>query len=215
MFKGKVLLFSLLLVFATSLHAGDVDPCESDFGISCTEMRVSICPAGDFENIYDGCGTGSDYIWLYARDGSGDGIEDVPWTDYWLSACTPPEELVLCAAPFGADALTNAEGYTEISRSIAGGGCILTGGVSLSIQGKAIVDSPGCVAVTCHQIEIISPDLIADLIVNLSDFGKFGDAYGTTPVDLDWNSCCDFVQDDIINLSDFGFFGDHYGHVCF
>ncbi len=49
MFKGKVLLFSLLLVFATSLYAGDVDECESEAGTSCA-LRVSICPAGDFES---------------------------------------------------------------------------------------------------------------------------------------------------------------------
>ncbi|MBN2069926.1 MAG: hypothetical protein JW814_00605 [Candidatus Krumholzibacteriota bacterium] len=215
MFKGKVLLFSLLLVFATSLYAGDVDPCQSEFGVSCTGMRVSICPAGDFEWIYDGCGNGNDYIWLYARDASGNGIEGIPWTDYWMNACDPAQELSLCSAPFAADALTDEFGYTEISGRISGGGCILSGGIYLAIQGKTIVDMPGCVDVTCVDIQIISPDLIPTGEVDLSDFSIFGDAYNTADGDAMYDDCCDYNGDKIINLSDFAFFGEHYLHECF
>ncbi len=215
MFKGKVLLFSLLLVFATSLHAGDVDPCLSEFGASCVGMRVSICPAGDFEFIYDGCGNGNDYIWLYARDASGNGIEGIPWTDYWLNACDPAQELCLCASPFAADALTDEFGYTEISGRIAGGGCILSGGIYLAIQGKTLVDFPVCVEVTCVDIQIVSPDLTADCVVNLSDLGVFGLSYNKQAGDPGYDSCCDFNDDNKCNLSDFAFIGEHYQHACF
>ena len=215
MFKGKVLLFSLLLVFATSLYAGDVDPCRSEFGVSCVGMRVSICPAGDFEPIYEGCGGSDDFIWLNARDASGNGIQNVPWTDYWLNACDPAQELVLCSAPFGADLLTDEFGYTEISGRIAGGGCILTGGIYLAIQGKTIVDFPECLEVTCVDLQIISPDFIPNQAVDLSDFGIFGEAYNSTVGYPNYNDCCDFTGDSIVNLSDFGFFGEHYLHECF
>ena len=216
MFKGKVLLFSLLLVFATSLHAGDVDPCNSYFGISCVGMRVSICPAGDFEFIYDGCGTGSDYIYVYALDAGGLGIEGIPWTDYWLNACDPAQTLCLCASPFAADALTDEFGYTEFSGRIAGGGCILTGGIYLAIQGKTIVTlASGCLDVQCELVQIVSPDLTADCQVNLSDLGVFGLSYNKNLGDPGYDSCCDYNDDDKCNLSDFAFMGEHYQHVCF
>jgi len=215
MFKGKVLLFSLLLVFATSLYAGDVDPCQSEVGVSCTGMRVSICPAGDFEFISDGCGTGADYIYVYARDVSGVGIAGIPWTDYWMNACDPAQELCLCSAPFGADALTDANGYTTFSGRISGGGCVLTGGLWWSIQGKTLVDYPECVTTTCIDVQIVSPDLNADCASNLSDLGIFGGSYNTQLGDAGFNSCCDYNDDDKCNLSDFAFQGEHYQHVCF
>ena len=97
MFKGKVFLFSLLLVFATSLYAGDVDPCQSDWGVSCVGMRLLICPQGDMMAIADGCVIGGgDFLWLNARDSAGNGIQYVPWTDYWLTACNDPGDLLLC-----------------------------------------------------------------------------------------------------------------------
>ncbi|MBN2185600.1 MAG: hypothetical protein JW746_09760 [Candidatus Krumholzibacteriota bacterium] len=215
MFKGKVILFSLLLVFATSLYAGDVDPCQSEFGVSCVGMRVSICPAGDFEPIYDGCDTGGDFLWLIARDGDGNGIQNVPWTDYWLTSCDDPADLLLCSAPFGADLLTDEDGYTEISGRIAGGGCVLTGGVYLSIQGKAVVDMPECLVETCVDVQFISPDRLASYKVDLSDFGAFGDAYNSVLGDPEYDDCVDFTGDQVVNLSDFGFFGEHYEHECF
>lgn len=215
MFKGKVILFSLLLVFATSLYAGDVDPCQSEFGASCS-LRLSICPAGDFEFIYDGCGTGNDYLWLYARDILGNGVEGIPWTDYWLQACDPLQELCLCSSPFAADALTTDLGYAEISGRIAGGGCVLTDGIYLAIQGKQVLDTGNsCLTVQCVDIVIVSPDLNADCFVNLSDLGIFGIAYNTALGHASYDPCCDFNDDTNCNLSDFAFIGEHYQHECF
>jgi hypothetical protein len=63
MLRGKILFSSLLLVFATSVFAGDVSECKSTSSISFGHsLRVSICPAGDFKFIRDGAGTGIDYI---------------------------------------------------------------------------------------------------------------------------------------------------------
>ena len=216
MFKGKVLLFSLLLVFATSVYAGDVDPCQSEFGVSCVGMRVSICPAGDFEFIYDGCGTGADYIEVWVRDSSGNGIANIPFSDYWLNACDPAQELCLCSAPFGASALTDENGYTTIIGRIAGGGCILTGGIYLAVQGKPIVDDyPTCTNVHCEAVQIVSPDLNHDCVVNLSDLGMFGLSYNKPNGGAGYNDCCDLNDDTKCNLSDFAFMGEHYQHVCF
>lgn len=214
MFKGKVLLFSLLLVFATSVNAGDVNPCESEWGVSCTGMRVTICPAGDFEFIYDGCGTGDAYIELWARDGSGIGIQNIPPTDYWMNACLVAQELCLCSAPFGASQVTDVDGYTTIIGRIAGGGCILTGGLYLAIQGKTLVEDD-CITTACVDIQIVSPDITANCIVNLSDLNPFGLSYNLDLGEEGYNACCDFTDDEKCNLSDFSSFGQHYQHECF
>jgi hypothetical protein len=216
MFKGKVLLFSLLLVFATSLYAGEVDECLSSAGTSCSGMIVNICPQGDFEYIREGCGGDADYIWVEVLDGGGVGIEAIPWTDFWLNACDPGQELCLCASPVAADSLTNAAGRTTIGGRIAGGGCILSGGMYIAVQGKIIVENyPTCDITTCLDIEIHSPDFTGDCNVSLADFQPFTQSYNKADPDPLFNPCFDFNDDNAVSLSDFAFFAEHYQHVCF
>ena len=219
MFKGKVLLFSLLLVFATTAYAGDVDECLSDWGwgnVNCTTPRIAICPQGDFEFIREGCGSDNDYIWVQVLDSSGNGIPGVPWSDYWLQACDPAEELCLCANPIVADSLTNASGNTTITGRSSGGGCVIVGGLYLAIQGKIVVTvASGCIEIKCVIIIIVSVDLTADCQVNLSDLGVFGLSYNKALGAPGYNTCCDYNDDDICNLSDFAYMGAHYQHECF
>jgi hypothetical protein len=211
MFKGKVLLFSLLLVFATSLYAGDVDECWSEAGTSCA-LRVSVCPLGDFELIRGGCGGDADYIWVTVKDDLNVGIEGVPWTDYWMNACDAAQELCLMASPFAADSLTNANGETTFSGRIAAGGCILTGGMYVACQGKTFLDVATCTVPICIDIVIVSPDINVDCCVNLSDLTFFGQSYNKALGDDGYNPCCDYNDDDLCNLSDFSFLGEHYQH---
>ena len=221
MFKGKVLLFSLLMVFAASLYAGEVDPCLSDCSVSCVGMRVSICPQGDFEFIREGCGGDADYIEVNVRDLNGDGIPGIPWTDYWFGACDDVTwDLCLCARPITADSLTSdspgVEGRTTLSGRIAGGGCVLADGINLAVQGKVLLEEPyPCVDPICLLIQIVSPDLTADCEVNLSDLGVFGLSYNKSTGEPGYNDCCDYNDDSDCNLSDFAYMGAHYQHVCF
>lgn len=214
MFKGKVLLFSLLLVFATSLYAGDVDVCKSDAGTTCS-LRVSICPAGDFEYIRNGCGGDADYIWVEVKDAAGVGIAGIPWTDYWMNACDGAQELCLCASPIAADSLTNTAGRTTFSGRMAGGGCILTGGMYVACQGKTFLDVATCSVPICLDIVIVSPDINGTCEVNLSDLSFFGQSYNKQLGDAGYDPCCDFNDDAFCNLSDFSFMGEHYLHACF
>ncbi|MDD3643582.1 MAG: hypothetical protein PHQ19_08995 [Candidatus Krumholzibacteria bacterium] len=214
MFKGKVLLFSLVLVFATSLYAGDVDECESNAGTSCA-LRVSICPAGDFEYIRNGCMGDADYIWVQIEDALGAGIAGIPWTDYWMNACLPAQELCLCASPIAADSLTNELGQTTFSGRIAGGGCVLTGGLYVACQGKVLLEQPECVANICIDMVVVSPDINATCKVDLSDLSFFGESYNKNLGDPDFNPCCDYNDDSKCDLSDFSFLGEHYLHECF
>jgi len=216
MFKGKVLLFSLVLLFATSLYAGEVDECLSSAGVSCTGMTVSICPAGDFEFIREGCGGDADYIWVEVLDGSGVGIEAIPTTDFWMNACDPAQELCLCASPIAADSLTNANGRTTISGRIAGGGCVLSGGMYIAVQGRILVENyPTCDITTCLDIVIHSPDFTGDCAVSLADYQPFTSSYNKGGADPLFNPCFDLNDDGAVTLSDYAFFAEHYQHVCF
>ena len=219
MFKGKVLLFSLLIVFATSVYAGEIDDCLSSAGISCVDtLEFSICPAGDFEFISRGCGGDADYIWVEVLNGGGVGIEGIPWTDFWLDACDPAQELCLCASPIAADSLTNSDGRTTISGRLAGGGCILSGGMSIAVQGKPLYEevSPGvCVDLICLPIIVTSPDFTVDCQVTISDYDPFTDSYNLASPAPNYSKCFDFTNDDAVTLSDFAFFSEHYQHTCF
>jgi hypothetical protein len=219
MFKGKVLLFSLLIVFATSVYAGEVDDCLSSAGISCVDtLEFSICPAGDFEFIREGCGGDADYIWVEVLNAGGVGIEGIPWTDFWLDACDPAQELCLCASPIAADSLTNSLGQTTIGGRMAGGGCILSGGMSIAVQGKPLYEeiSPGvCVDLICLPIIVTSPDFTGDCNVSLADYQPFTDTYNLGTGDPGFIKCLDFTNDDAVSLSDFAFLAEHYQHTCF
>jgi hypothetical protein len=217
MVKGKVLLFSLLLIFATSLYAGEVNDCESEvyYENGCAQMYLLVCPAADFDRVDEACTDDSyDFIRVIAKDASGNGVAGVPWTDYWLDACDPAQELYICAGGVTADSLTNSDGETSISDPIGAGGCILSGGVYLAIQNNVVLTSPACTEVTCLNMIVKSPDLEKSGKVDLSDFGTFGDAFGSSEGDDNWNECCDYTDDGQVNLSDFGFFGDHWQHEC-
>ncbi len=216
MFKVKVLVFSLLLVFATNVFAGDVDPCESETGQSCSPMMLNICPFGDMENIFESCTTAIEdthYVYIYVRDVLGNGVAGIPGSDYWLGACDSQYDLCLCAEPIVADYITNDEGYTEFSGTIAGGGCVNSGGIYIAVQGK-IIQEAGCTGYDCVDMIIKSPDLTADCQVNLSDLSAFGLTYTLSSGDTDYNSCADYNDDDSVNLSDLSFFGIHYLHTC-
>ena len=222
MFKGKVVAFALMLAFATSVYAGDVDDCRSTVGITgCAQMKLTICPAGDFEFIRDACGAGiTAYIWVVARDASGLPIPGIPWTDYWLNACDPAKQLVLCSSPVGADSLTGVNGMTTFSGRLAAGGCTLAQGIWWAIQGKPIKGIyPSCTNNICLNVIVVSPDITGsgnkpDGIVNLVDLVPFGTSYNKSLGNPAFNPCCDFNDDNACNLTDFGYFGIHYQHRC-
>ncbi len=222
MFKGKVFLFSLLIVLATSVYAGEVDDCLSSAGTRCelldATLEFSICPAGDFEFIRNGCGGDADYIWVEVLNGGGVGIEGIPWTDFWLNACDPGQELCLCASPIAADSLTNSNGRTTISGRLAGGGCILSGGMYIAVQGKPLwaETEPGvCVDLICLDIIVTSPDFTGDCLVSLADYNPFLGTYNLAIGAPGFNKCFDFTNDDAVSLSDFAFLAEHYNHSCF
>ena len=112
--------------------------------------------------------------------------------------------------PIIADAVTEVSGYTTISGTIAGGGCVLSDGVYLKVQNHTILEKPACTDPICLDIVIVSVDLNYDCDVNLSDFAQFGLSYNKNLGDPGYDPCCDYNDDNKVNLSDLGLFGTHY-----
>jgi len=227
MFKGKVVAFALMLVIATSVYAGDVDDCRSTAGITgCAQLKLTICPAGDFEFIREACGVGiTAYIWVTARDASGNPIPGIPWTDYWLNSMDPAKQLTLCASPFAADSLTGSNGRTTFTGRVAAGGCNANAavgytGIWWAIQAKPLKGPyPSCTNNVPLNVIVKGVDLtgvggVPDGIVNLSDLVIFTPSYNKVLGAVGYNACCDYTDDNICNLSDFSSFGKHYQHSC-
>jgi hypothetical protein len=233
MFKGKVVAFALMLLFATSVvYAGDVDPCASLAGITCAHMKVNVCPFGDFQLIRDGCtGVGTQYMWITAKDAASNPIPGIPWTDYWLNSCNSSYSLYLCASPIAADSLTGTNGTTSFQGRIAAGGCnippgsLTSQGIFIAIQGKPVLAKPACTVALCLSIDILSPDLagaggLPDGFVDVTDLLILGSTYNCTypgpyPPGKTFNACCDYTHDGAtVDVSDFAAFGTHYQHKC-
>jgi hypothetical protein len=212
---------AVLLLIASAAQAGDpVDECRSSAGLSCSSMKIRVCPQGDFDMIKRACGGTGDYIWVevWGVCEPSFPIAGIPQTDFWFDACDAPLEFFLCTAGIVADSLTGVNGRTTFSGAIRAGGCVLSGGIWIAVQGRVIFDECG-VSALCLPIVIKSPDLTGaggypDGIVDLSDMVPFGTSYNRNYGQTGYNACCDYNGDDKCNLSDFAYFALHYQHAC-
>jgi hypothetical protein len=214
MVKGKFVLLSILAAAlicwqflpmnTNSASSGIVDPCssEADFCAPGGTGCLMICPQGDGPILSDG----GNEICVTVRDVNGNPIAGILATDLWLTGCT---NLVLCggSGSSNADAATDAAGQTQFSGGMAAGGCDT--GLYVVVQGVVI----GCPP-TCLAIDVRSPDITADLIVDLSDFSLFaGDPGYPSPPDS-YDPCMDYDCDGDIDLVDFSLFAQHWQHTC-
>lgn len=210
---SMILAASFVLMAAPSSS----QPLASEVSVSCSGMRVSVCPRSDFEFIRNACGGDDDYIEIWVRDWGGNGIPGIPPTDYWIDSCDESADFQLCYFFIEADSVTSGrsgfEGRTTISGRVMGGGCVLSGGIKLAVQGQIVVDETW-VNPICLDIQIVSPDIDGDLDVDLSDLGIFGTSLNRSAGHPEYNDCCDFNDDGQVNLSDFAFMGMHYQHGC-
>jgi hypothetical protein len=110
-----------------------------------------------------------------------------------------------------ADSATGSDGRTTFSGPVAAGGCVITGGIYMAVQGRIILEND-CSDYDIEYITITSPDLNADCAVNLSDLAVFGLSYNRIIGDAGYDPCCDYNDDDKCTLSDFAYLGAHYLH---
>lgn len=183
-----------------------VDGCRSTS--SCWAGAMIVCPAGDGHQLADQGAT----IYVTARDYYGAPIPNIPALDWWLIGCN--DGLALCGSAFSssADGPTDANGNTTISGAIAAGGCDI--GLSVVVQGVVLEDYPACTqgsyTFQCHPIEVRSPDVTGDLIIDLLDFSVWAPSFLNAAAP----PCHDFSYDGVVDIVDFGIFGGHFLHNC-
>lgn len=209
---SKVVLFAAsLLLVAGIAFAGIIDPCESDVTYNGAEPTCYFaCPQGDTDAFYlQGFWFSFTIVDLTLAP-----IADIPGTDFWLVDCDPVRNLALCAgsASAAADSATNAAGQTTMhDGSLSAGGC--ANGLSPVVQGYVLEDAGAGCAAYCYQINVRSPDINGDGLVNLVDLSLFASAFPPNP----YATCSDMDCSGAINLQDLARFAFHFGppgHEC-
>ncbi len=179
-----------------------IDPCFSS--ASSAAGFILACPAGDGETLAE---KGLD-ISVTCRDGANVPIQNIPAADFWLIGCN--NNLVLCGGSVSsnADHLTDVNGHTTISGTIAASGFDQ---VMVVVQAMVI----GCPS-TCLPIGVTSPDQNGDLVVDVADLALFATGYPPNPYrpesDLDGSGEVDLLD---VNLMYQHFYYPSAKHTCF
>ncbi len=169
-----------------------------------------VCPAADGKTLADI----NSIVYVTVEDINGP-FADIPGSDIWMIDADPERDLALCDGWYSfvhADSATNSEGKTTISGSMAAGGW---GNGMLVVVGGCVMKDPA----ECYDhylvlpIKVRSPDINADLHVNIADLALLAAAYPPAP----YQERCDMNCDGVINVADLGLFATHYGppgHQC-
>jgi hypothetical protein len=129
-------------------------------------------------------------------------IPGYPFQDIWWDDIGNGD-LALCQGGTVADANTNGSGLTTISGGAAGGGWTQSG-VRVYLAGVPVTGSPAM------AIDVNSPDINGDLVVNLADLGDFAGDFN----DPAYNFRSDFTCDGTENLADVGDFASANASSC-
>jgi len=186
-----------------SVASGLLDGCWSTVTPVGFPAAIAVCPAGDGQTLAD-VGARIDVV---TRDPQGNTVGDIPALDIWILGCGE-RDLCWAARASNADAPTNAQGETTISGSIAAGG--MHAGVSVYLQAIVVLAQPGCTEPECLALELRSPDIDGDLIVDLVDLSRFAMSWPPHA----YSAQADFDFDGEVGLLDFAFFAAHFGHAC-
>jgi len=141
------------------------------------------------------------YLTLYSSCPPTGPMVGYPAEDMWLESTEG--SLVFCSGGSIADAPTDDQGSTTWSRPLAGGGQD-TGTCVIRISGG---DSPSLFS---FPLQFNSPDLNADLMVNLTDVVEFAEDF----FDADYEFRSDLHFDFVVNLSDLSEMAGAIGTAC-
>jgi hypothetical protein len=226
MFKGKLVVLSLIAAAlcwqvmpasVNTANSGIVDACSST--ASSAGGCWVVCPLGDgpaLNALAPAAGDGT--IDITVKDGTGAAVPGIPAADFWLVGAADLVTLCGGAGSINATAASDANGETQITGVWTAGGC--DDGVLVVVQGVILQDVnsvPACEPLVLG-LDVRSPDINGDLIVDELDFTAFGNAWGL--FGLPYNKCADYDCDNDVDPIDFTLFGNHWGftpetkHAC-
>ena len=200
---GIPTLTCMALLIASPLMAQILDPCLSTASPVGWPAGIAVCPAGDGRSLSDVGAT----INLRIRDTNNLPIVNMAPEDVWLAGCV---NLTLCNSSESsmADRLTDENGETEMSGTMAAGGSDT--GVLVIVQGNVLLFTLNCVDNLCLPFEVRSADMNGDLVVNLVDLSQFAAAFPPNA----YSAAADFTFDGIVGLGDVSFLAQHLLHAC-
>ncbi len=187
-------------------------PCES----SATSAGgvLMVCPAGDGPNLSD-IGATISVTLLYCLQV--EPVIGVPPQDLWIQSKLHPDPR-LCggAASSNADLVTDVNGQTTMSGSIAAGGYFGDGVYVVALGsfiqlGESFLQ-PGQTCDNPLPLVLVSPDINGDLVVDLLDLSAFAAVLVTGGGTVDPRM--DFDGDGQIGLVDVSLFAGHFMHRC-
>ena len=198
MLPKVVLVTAIALAFAavTVAFAGAADFPSHELSSATVEDAgtLMITPARSGETLGDMGLT----VTVTLLDAGGRPWPNYPAADVWL-ASELPGDVALCANGSTGDSNSDANGVMIFSGAVAGGGS--TARTNVYFVNTALLGPP-------LPIAFNSPDINGDLVVDLSDFGLFGQDFGTDAFRSD------FVHDGLVDLADFSRFGASFGERC-
>jgi hypothetical protein len=187
----------LLLLFSSAPRAEAVIPDPSKCYATSNAGCILITPAGNGPTLASQDLT----VTVMVIDPAGYPIPAFPFQDIWLND-DPSGDVIMCNGGNFADANTDANGETTISAAMAGGGSTQTG-MRVYVMGMPI-------ATELLPIEVVSPDIFPDLVVNLADLDALATDYQNDVYDFRSDLSCDGEED----LRDIALFALHYGEAC-
>jgi hypothetical protein len=179
--------------------------CSTTAWVDGGPYTIVVCPVGDGPTLASLGAT----ITVRLRDVTGlIPIAGVPASDYWLLGCE--DNVLLCggSGSIDADGPSDVDGMATISGAIAGAGA--ASGTRVVVQGVIIEDCD--FNQICLPIIWRSPDLNADLLVDIVDMAIFGPLFPSPPNAYDESG--DLDNNGVIDIVDFAIFGGHFQHEC-
>jgi hypothetical protein len=198
MLPKVVLVTAIALAFAavTVAFAGAADFPSHELSSATVEDAgtLMITPA----RTGDGLGERGLTVTVTLVDPVGQPWPNYPAADVWLDS-ELPGDVALCVDGSIGDSSSDVNGRMVFSGAVAGGGS--TARINVYIVNEPLLGPP-------LPIAFNSPDINGDLVVDLSDFGLFGQDFGTDAFRSD------FVHDGLVDLADFSRFGASFGERC-
>ena len=206
MIVGSVV-FCLLPVGRAATPQACTTPLSCESSATSAGGVLMVCPAGDGPTLSDiGATIRVTLLWCTLAEP----LVNLPPQDVWIQSSTHPDSR-LCggSASSNADGLTDMNGQTTISGSIAAGGYF---GDGVYVVASASFIQLGDACDNPLPLVLVSPDINGDLVVDVVDFSTFAAAYVNGGGNVDPRM--DFDGDGTIDLVDLAMFAAHYLHRC-
>lgn len=192
------LLFALHLAFVLPAHAQTGDPDPTTSTATSNSGHILITPEGSGESLAAAGLT----ITVTVRDDTGATVPNVDRSRIRLGS--PSGDIQFCPGEGVAEFDTDSNGMTTFSGALRGGGHA-DGDLLVYVDDQPLTGSP-------LDIEVNSPDITADVKVNLSDIAELAqDLKGGT-----FRFRTDLWRDDVIDLVDLSLLALYRGEagVC-